>query len=552
MDDAYRTVIGAKLNGRLCYFDLDICTSRSLNSSATVPQYPVEAGVVVSDHMYRNARTLTLNGAFSLAGRNAFENNDLYTLDNITGGTDGGDVTWEEWFAGAGADLKGIAGCGRLEAIQRVFEFIQSKGVLCTVMMCSGNPSNGSVRFKVRDNMVLSSISWTEEYNSMHYTLGFTEVITVSQVGEFETFDYSALYPTVYLPGTKSLGALINESGTLYETVLTALIDTGFIDLADAKALTLKGIKDTNAKLDEIFSNIVPNLVQQRALEYGIIGGVVGLSVGVAATAGASVAAASGVAAGATVALASNPIGWMILGVIAVAAVGALIGAGVGRIQEKTETYRRAKNARNGFNLIRDYAVYVDPETFEPTGANIDNAVVDTNSVTKLRELLEDIQYDVDNMSSNLEFYTFTNDITDNKSRDTTIQCGNDLLTIRIVRQADGSQSPFRMQIYRGVGDEATPVTPLHGDWSVASGLTEMKNDVNAVYKDTSRQYRLFLLNIYSSDDIARQAGYNSEEDARKNLCTYNLCVARENVEDEVNKLSDTIINALSNYGYGE
>ena len=67
----YRTVIGAKLNGRLCYFDLDTCTEKSLSSTATVPQYPVEDGVTVADHMYRNARTLTLSGSFSLAGRNS-------------------------------------------------------------------------------------------------------------------------------------------------------------------------------------------------------------------------------------------------------------------------------------------------------------------------------------------------------------------------------------------------------------------------------------------------------------------------------------------------
>ena len=92
----YRTVIGAKLNGRLCYFDLDTCTEKSLSSSATVPQYPVENGVTVADHMYRNARTLNLAGSFSLAGRNSYENSNLYTKDNIIGNLAGGEKPWEQ------------------------------------------------------------------------------------------------------------------------------------------------------------------------------------------------------------------------------------------------------------------------------------------------------------------------------------------------------------------------------------------------------------------------------------------------------------------------
>jgi hypothetical protein len=522
----YRTVIGAKLNGRLCYFDLDTCTEKSLSSSATVPQYPVENGVTVADHMYRNARTLNLAGSFSLAGRNSYENSNLYTKDNIIGNLAGGEKPWEQWFEEDAGELKDLNGVNRLEAVQKVFEYIQAKGILCTVMMCSRTDTE-NIRFKVRDSMALTGINWREQYNSMSYTFTFTEVITVTKFGDFETFNYEELYPQTTLPATKSLGEIVSESGSLYKTVIEALIDYGYIALADGKAYVLKGVKD-NA-FWEIFSEIIPAWVGIGAAAIG------GVAVGVATTSLVSTAAAvTGTSA------AAGPIGLAVGLIVA----GVILAAGL--IYNTYQERKIEKRLEQGFNLIQNYKTYVDPKTFEPTGVSLNSAMVNRTDIARLRMLLEDVQYEIDTQLRNVQFYSMPD-----SPGDVPVTVGVDALTLRINSTGNASQ-PFSMQILRGYGDGAVPVAPYFGSWCVESSLYNMDENQNAMYKDTSRQYWMFLYNPYMESETAKAAGYNSPEDAMSVLSNYYVVTVRGSIKDAMDKVSKTVTKALGNQGYTE
>lgn len=521
----YRTVIGAKLNGRLCYFDLDTCTEKSLSSTATVPQYPVEDGVTVADHMYRNARTLTLSGSFSLAGRNSYENNNLYTKDNIIGELKGGDKSWDQWFEEDAGELKDLNGVNRLEAIQKVFEYVQAKGILCTVMMCSGKPGSENTRFKVRDNMALTNISWREQYNSMSYSFTFTEVITVSKLGVFETFNYESLYPETSLPATKSLGEVVNESGSLYKIVLESLFNAGYIDLADGRAFNLKGVKfDNIAWLGKTIADIIEQL---------LIGKVAGAAGGLIA--GAVVGKVASVIAGSS---AGGPIG-LCVGI----AVAVLIfaGAGIYGAYKKSEKKKRLKE---GFNLIQNYGAYVDPETYEPTGVSLQNAIVNQTDIARLRMLMEDIQYQIDTQLRGVQFYSLPD-----SPGDVPITVGVDALTLRITATNNKDQ-PFSMQILKGYGKSAETVSPYFGSWCVESSMYDMDENQNTMYKDSSRQYYMFLFNPYLETEVAKAAGYNSVSDAMQVLSNYYVLTVRGSIKDVINKLSGTITEALENQGY--
>lgn len=521
----YRTVIGAKLNGRLCYFDLDTCTEKSLSSTATVPQYPVENGVTVADHMYRNARTLTLSGSFSLAGRNSYENNNLYTKDNIIGELKGGDKSWEQWFEEDAGELKDLNGVNRLEAIQKVFEYIQAKGILCTVMMCSGKPGSENTRFKVRDNMALTNISWREQYNSMSYSFTFTEVITVTKLGTFETFNYESLYPQTSLPATKSLGEVVSESGSLYKTVLEALFNAGYIDLADGRAFNLKGVKfDTLAWLDKTIADIIEQLLIGAGA--GVAGGLI---------AGAVVGKVASIVAGSS---AGGPIG-LCVGIVVAVAIFA--GAGIYGAYKKSEKKKRLKE---GFNLIQNYGAYVNPKTYEPTGVSLQNAIVNQTDIARLRMLMEDIQYQIDTELRGVQFYSLPD-----SPGDVPITVGIDALTLRITATNNEDQ-PFSMQILKGYGKSAEPVSPYFGSWCVESSMYDMDENQNSMYKDSSRQYYMFLFNPYLETEVAKAAGYNSVSDAMQVLSNYYVLTVRGSIKDMINKLSGTITEALENQGY--
>ena len=517
MADEYRVVIGAKLNGRLCYFDLDTCTSKSLNSTATVAQYPVEQGDTIADHMYRNARTLNLSGSFSLAGRNSYEGNNLYTKDNIIGELAGAEKTWEQWFEEDADELKDLSGLNRLEAIQRVFEYIQAKGILCTIMMCSGRPGDSNTRFKVRNNMALNSIQWREQYNSMTYEFGFTEIISVTRSAEFETFNYDGLYPSTYLPATKSLGKMISDTGSLIKTVLEALFDWNYIDLADGKAYSLKGAK---SKFGGELSKTCADIVSRNFMITGIA------AIGVGSLAG-TIAIASG--AGGPIGLA---IGLVIAGVI----------LAVGQVVTFAQEESKRKRLQAGFNLIRDYANFVDPETLEPK-QSIDSARENEPDIARLRQLLEDIQYAIENQMSNIGIYTVTDDDNDTGSRDVPIQVGVDSLTVRINSTGDGL---YRIQLLKGYGDDAETVSPLFGGWPVADSLYNMNANTNIIYKDTSRQYELYLYNPYVNSEVADVCGV-SNPDA---LSHCYLVVSHGNIQDNMEKLSKIVSTALANQGY--
>lgn len=522
MADEYRVVIGAKLNGRLCYFDLDTCTSKSLNSTATVAQYPVEQGDTIADHMYRNARTLNLAGSFSLAGRNSYEGNDLYTKDNIIGELSGGEKTWEQWFEEDAGELKDLSGVNRLEAIQKVFEYIQAKGILCTVMMCSGKPGDSNTRFKVRDNMALSSIQWREQYNSMSYEFGFTEIISVTRGVEFETFNYDGLYPSTYLPATKSLGKMISDTGSLVKIIMDALFNWGYIDWADGKAYSLKGAKIGGGDIYRTCADIVA-----RNFTIGV-GAAAGIGVGAGVVA-AKIAVASGAAGG--------PVGLAIGLTVALAILAVTAAVTIAQTEKK-----RAR-LKAGFNLIRNYANFVDIKTLEPL-QSIDSAQVNEIDIARLRQLLEDVQYAIETQMNQVGIYTITDDDSDVTSRDVPIQVGVDSLTVRINHGGDG----YKIQLLKGYGEDAETVSPLFGGWPVADSLYNMSSNTNILYKDSSRQYELYLYNPYINGDVASACGV-SNPNALSNCY---LVVSNGNIQDNMDKLSKIVSSSLANQGYTE
>lgn len=528
---AYKTFIAATINNNKCYFDLDTCTERSLSSNATIPQYPVESGVTVSDHMYRNPRNLALTGMFSL---NRGNTENYYTLANITGGKEDGSAAWASWFENEGGDLKQLDVSDRMTAVQTLFEWIQAKGVLCDIYMVDRSSADEKTRFKARHNMALQSISWRESYNSMSYTFSFTEVISISPLSSFEVYSYSDLYPNVNLPAARSLGEVLIDTGNLITLVLQTLVESGYISEADCKALVLNGDTTKGGELKSFIQSVLN--VFKSELFSGLLGLAIGAGVAVTgAIATGIIAGKMGIAV--SVGAAAGPVGWIILGA---ALLGAAIGVTVGKISQAKKEAR----LHDGFNLIKNYRQYIDPKTLAPIKETKD-AILNLPDFARLRVLIDDIAAGLNNTFQDLTFYQLSTTESELGDCEMPLQVGNDILTVVVNKNTANDSNPYKLSFVRGSGTSETPVPSLFGSWPVCATVYEMKSNANMVYKDTSRQYQMYLLNPYLG--ITEGEEY---ELAFRNASYYYLVVYRGNIEDAVKKIDGKIVEILTNGGY--
>ena len=527
-DSTYKVVIGAQMNGVTAYFDLDTCSARSLTSSATVTSFPIENGLFASDHMYRNPRTFTLSGTFSL-NRGGHRIVDSYTMDAIQSWhPEGGTVSWEDWLQNDGAALKSLNAENYLQSVQTVFEYIQEKGILCQIMMAQ-DTKESSARFKVRNNMVLQNIQWQEQYNSMTYSFTFQEVISVIKEKEFETFGYNELYPNVYLPATKSIGELVTETGSLYEIIIQTLYQNGYIGLADGYAFGLSGLK---IDFGDVFKTVTFSYLKA-------VGVPVSLSLGALASVGFVFAISAGA------------IGLVLGGILI---LGALAGGVYGAYRFGKSAITGVKNIAtrvNHFNLIKNYSTKVDPKTLSVINPDIQSSEVNDEEVARLRLLLNAVQANINNTMTNISLYQISTDESDDGERDCPIQVGNDLLTIRINKTKDES-SPFNIQILRlESGDNTSKIAPLYGGWPASGNIYNFKRGANALYVDRTNQYEMYLYNPYLEKDIRDTKGMD-ETTARAKLCHYYFIVSKGNIEENMKKLTEAINSAFTTQGYGE
>lgn len=163
-----------------------------------------------------------------------------------------------------------------LANIEGLFERIKDEGIQCEVVKLSTH--SDSIRFLRRQNMVLLNISWTEKINSLGFSFTFKQAMTAT-VQEFDVDTDDLFLPNVTDPKTLSF--------------TDSLLDWDMIDSALLDTLMLHSL------ITDDFASYMSSMTATS---------LVALGVGLAA---AYVAIA--------VFCVSNPVGWIIGGVIAVA-----------------------------------------------------------------------------------------------------------------------------------------------------------------------------------------------------------------------------------------
>lgn len=576
-DKRYRVVIAAKLNGVERFFDLDTCTGKTLSSNAQIASYPVQNAETVSDHMFRQPQTMSLSGSFSLNGRAAWENNNSYTIENIT--STRGSIPWDQWFAGEGKELKSLNANSRLESIQTLFEYIQAKGIICRILMADQS-SSALERFKVRENMALQSISWTEKYNSMNFSFNFYEIINVGGLVDFEFFDYDTRYPSPNFPARKSLGEVMQESGDLPKLIVEALLNAGYIDEKDAKVciamlnggegdIKIKSAFRDNVKL--ITAWLVIMTILGQVINFALATVLVSAALGGLSAAAAGTSVALGATSGALSALTAGglvfPVGTMVVAAAAMA-VGTFV-----LVKKCVDNSKKRKRLKEGFNLVINYATALAKNGDIKPDVDLTKYNINQADAAKMIQLLDDIQAAVSREISNLSFYPLSSAIGDNSSRQVYVQVGNDLLNITVNVNNTAPKIGFGSTSLPALGnlyslslatyDGSEKIVSLNGSWPVCEDLGDFDPNKTIIYRDSSRQYELYLYNPSRNQnlqpsDSGKQlltdngdSSYTVEESALYNeLGGYFLVVSKGPVKETVDKIAKVITSALETQGY--
>lgn len=465
------------------YLLLDLVKNKSNSSDITLAQQPLQNGDVITDHMYRNAKTFTLTGEFSLNGKNW--NDDSYNF--------GGQAN-------------------RLANIQKVFETIQAKGLLCNILTLQIDDTNtidtNNVEFLKRSNMALKSINWIEHQNNVEFSFTFTEIIMVKRQEYEELTDEAKKdlnLPDISEPIGKSLGSILVDTNQLKEIVIESLYKSGYIeqDWLD-KIVLLAGA--TTGPLGALIYVIV-NMAKEGIL--AVSATVVGTLIGATAIA---VGTAKGISA--LTGLAVSVPGGLI--VAAAVAVIAFIGLGIfATIQRQ----KKEERARKAFKLVNDDY---------------------TPDLKRLNNLLNDIEIQINKVNSNIIVYSINSD----DPQKILINIAGNIYQLIFTRN---NMNDYNWQTKVLTLDDKT--VQLQNNFAVTTAFIELNRNENMWFTDSTKEYEVYLVNpslnpTYTDND---QEKINN---IKKKLSTYQIWVSYGRIETNINNITNAINTAIESEGF--
>lgn len=162
---AYILVVTCELDGEQQRFMFDYISEDTTSLSSDLTTHPMVNGDMVADHMYKQPLTVTYSGKFSLYGNKRTE----YGKED------------------------------RLEQIQNIFERIKNEAIICELSTEAADGQSPN-RFKKRNNMVLTGITWRQQQALVEFDFTFSEVLFV----DTDEFDYNKNTSDEYLPSLTS------------------------------------------------------------------------------------------------------------------------------------------------------------------------------------------------------------------------------------------------------------------------------------------------------------------------------------------------------------
>lgn len=479
---------------------LDVVKTKSITASSTITNQPLQSGDTMSDHMYRNPTTFNVSGTFALNGENA---NDI-----------------SYGFIGKEND--------RLTQIETLLEKIKDEGYLCDLITMSfddnGKNDANNTRFKVRKNMALTSITWSEKLNSIDYQLSFQEVITVDSIQTSEvTVDKDD--PLVNEPEMNSLGDLIyGTDGFLYvllfQLCANKIISFGFIYVLAN------------------WENSIPILKQYPTLQKA-----------------AKEIVAYKYANGDIINVPDD---------VVVKNVNNLtyVGLAFGILKNIFSNNKYLFNTKDIYTITGEsnstYIFYLDENYLQTV-----NVKTATQMVTKFINFLDSLFVDLNKLTYSLEVYNFENA---SKNQTTILSIGGNYYYITpIINNTITSQGTTslgqakRPSSIKELADYSEGIS-LNGfkvvcdDVEIASNFTpvtsliQMNNTQNLWFRSIDGNYEVYLANTTLTQDTSRTQ--SEQNNNKNNLSYYTIWVSKGDIRLVLNNLIQTITKNLQSYKF--
>lgn len=310
----YNLCIRANIDNEDKYLYFDYVEDNKTTLTSTITTHPLVNGDTIADHMYIEPASVNFSGSFSLYGNK--KGFDVITYTNKRTSTE----RTQSYNYSESVNT-------RLAYIENLFERIKNEGIMCSILKRSN--LGDTSRFKARDNMVLTSITWTEKQSSVDFDFTFNEALTASVAElEYDKDITDSSLPILTDPKQSNFtDELLNESDIVNATI---------------------SILQSEKLFDDKF---LPNLLEFIKTYFS--GVLVGAVVGAAAILLAAPIVASVVGACA----ATPPVGWIVLAVIGVACI--IAGTIYGIVQffkkrnykiKKFKTYKKASKSEAEYN----------------------------------------------------------------------------------------------------------------------------------------------------------------------------------------------------------
>lgn len=322
------------------YIAIDYCSGITINSSSDITTYPLLTGDILSDHKYDEPVTINLDCVFSLNGK------------------------FRDSFTGYESKMS------KLKNIENYFESVKKYGKTISLIYSS----NGYEMFQKRDNLIIKSLTFKPAINSISVSMTLQEVYFFTSTTEIAVAEYvDENLPTYSQFTTLDFTEDVLGSQEVYRLVQNTMLDLGLISKDFFTGLT----NIISLGLIDFDANMVEGII-----DFAVISGfITAVAVGVIVTS----LVKAGVITAVSV-LASNPLGWVVGGVLLIAGFGWCI-------------YKLIKNAKRQ-SLINSFRLYT------LTNQMVDESNRYCETLKKCQEAMDEVAE-----NENLKIYGFSSNI---------------------------------------------------------------------------------------------------------------------------------------------
>lgn len=410
------------------YIPLDYVSNMSTSASSDITSYPLINGDVISDHKYDNPRIVEISGKFALNGKLASQDNAPFT------------ITGEKSM--------------RLKNIEDYFFAVRKYGKFISLV----SSLNGNTRFTTIDNLAISSLRFTRNFNTLDFSLSLKEIYCYENDNELDLLESVSDPDMPSLTGFKTLDFakdVLTYDG-VDELTVTYLAENSLIaaNFADTLANILSPDAQTLAITTLTTALIYITLKVLAKLA------IIALSKFTLYTSTLTVSAV----------MSSNPVGWVILGV---AAITACVCAIVKAIK------------RNSY--IAEFKHY-DNET-----ANEEEVERFNDIITKVRSSFNSLA-----KNNNIKFYKFSSNTACKQTAYLTID--DNIYQFNVEKSSEG----WSLQVINNSDDDSTVSTKntskLIGNKNLV-GLTT----TDSIFHTSSKTYVYVLNKALAYEDYTRE-----------------------------------------------